>query len=497
MAVWTFRVCCIAFVTLFLPFFTQDGACEVRVRGTLSSLRALSSDTPVYISVETPYGLEQFELQLDNESPGTISARHLNGTTRERRGRHSPSAVAATRMGDTVLLFFTSSRHAVPSSVSFKLTQVDEALRATNVRYSRALAHTLPCGSGTGHQMSRARHGLAEASAGPLGDRDLAPFSPPRVLEITTRADYDFYMKHGSDTNDYIRAVLYAAEVLYARSLGVRFKIVEQGVVTGGSPSNGVPVEAAILLEAFRQALKRERGRSDVYHLFTGRELAGRTIGIAYVKSACSGGYRFNVGLSRDFSPAMQPMLAAHEIGHNLGAYHDDEVNSVMNPVISPSMDHFSYSAISQMKTAILRGMSCLSRMPYHQAQLSLDGTNEETFSASVSLASGVAESCTATLYVRGMSQGKPYGPLLRLASQQITSQAGYSGMSFAFSAPRPSAPAEEGQALFQVKVACRSQAVLSNTQVLTIAPGPSASSNLTTPREWILALAKSFFGRS
>jgi hypothetical protein len=189
-------------------------------------------------------------------------------------------------------------------------------------------------------------------------------------------------------------------------------------------------------------------------------------------------------------------MLAAHEIGHNLGADHDDEVNSVMNPVISPSMDHFSYPAISQIKTAILRGMSCLSRMPYHQAQLSLDGINEETFSASVSLASGVAESCTASLYVRGMSQGKPYGPLLRLASQRIESKAGYAATSFSFSAPRPPAPVEAGQALFQVKVACRSQAVLTNSQVLTIAAGPSASANLTTPREWILALAKSFFGR-
>jgi len=344
--------------------------------------------------------------------------------------------------------------------------------------------------------MSRARHGAAGASAGPLSAGDLAPFSPPRVLEITTRADYEFYLKHGSGSNDYIRSVLYAAEVLYARSLGVRFKIVEQGVVTGGSPSNGVPVEAAILLEAFRQALKRERGRSDVYHLFTGRELAGRTIGIAYVKSACSGGYRFNVGLSRDFSPAMQPMLAAHEIGHNLGAYHDNEANSVMNPVISPSMDHFSYSAISQMKTAILRGMSCLSRMPYHQAQLSLDATNEQTFSASVSLASGVTESCTATLYVRGMLHGKPYGPLLRLATQQISSQDGYVGSTFSFSTPMPAAPAQEAQALFQVKVGCRSQSAFTNTQVLAIPAGPASSSSSATAREWILALGKSFAGR-
>lgn len=478
---------------LGLAIGLPEAAAERTVRGTFSTITTVAPAQHVYLSVETPYGLEQFELELDGNNPGTASAVHLKGASRPRKGRGSNSPVAATRMGTKTLIFFTSSRRGVPSSVSFRLVQENGAVSARNVRYSKAFARTLPCGSSSGeHTVERAQNGTSRGVVSPFGDLDSQPFNPPRVVEIAVRADYDFFLKYGQASGDYIAAVLHASEVLYASSMGIRFRVTNQGVATSGVPSPG-EVDAGALLEAFRQGLKREQGRADLYHLFTGRELVGRTVGIAYVRTACSGNLRFNIGLSRYITDALQPLLLAHEVGHNLGAVHDNEPNSIMNPVLSPTMDHFSGSARSTMKTAISRSMRCIERMPYHQASLSLANTTAEAFNATVALSSAVAESCKAVLYVRAMDKGRPSGPFGRISVQNVTSVAGYTGASFAFAAPRPPDPSSDTQVLFMVKVACRSGSAMTEPQVLTL---PAAGSSASAPGDvkgWIRTLLKSF----
>ena len=59
-------------------------------------------------------------------------------------------------------------------------------------------------------------------------------------------------------------------------------------------------------------------------HLFTGRNLDGSTVGIAYIGVLCSS--RFGVGLSEGRrGTTTDSLIAAHEIGHNFGADHDGE----------------------------------------------------------------------------------------------------------------------------------------------------------------------------
>lgn len=95
-------------------------------------------------------------------------------------------------------------------------------------------------------------------------------------------------------------------------------------------------------------------------HLFTGRNLSGSTIGIAYINSLCSN--RFGVGISQTNGAGTAGALTvAHEVGHNFGAPHDNQSGStcastpgnfIMNPSLN-GQDQFSQCSLTQMQPAI------------------------------------------------------------------------------------------------------------------------------------------------
>lgn len=475
----------------------ESQAAGPRIRGTLGNVHALHLGQPIYLSLETREGLEQITLRLDSTYRATPSLSQLIGEVRPRKGRGSPTAVAASRIGRRFVVYFTSSRRGVPTTASFSLLEREGALIAKSVRLARAPRFALPCGSGRAHQVQRARYGRSQRSAQVLGDSIFTPFSPPRVLEIATRADYDFYLLYGEASNDYIAASLHAAEVLYAAPLGVRFRLANQQVQTYGAPSQGAAVGASFLLEAFRQQVMREPANYDIFHLFTGKNLNGRTIGIAYVRSACSGRTRFNIGLSRAISEPLQPILFAHEIAHNLGAYHDTEPNSVMNPVLTAASTQFSGTSLTSMKAAISSSLRCLSKLPEHQATLSLANSLEQSFSASVGVMSLRAEECSLGLYAQAQVAGKPYGPFYLVSSKKGFLNVGKEPSVTSFTAPTPQGPAQPSDVGFQVKIWCRSRTYLSNTQVIQVSAGSTGASSVlpTDGRAWILLLRKAFEG--
>ena len=77
----------------------------------------------------------------------------------------------------------------------------------------------------------------------------------------------------------------------------------------------------------------------DLVHLFTGINVDDNAIGLAFSGAACrTDGY--DVSLSRPF--LFPVTLAAHEIGHNLGAMHDDETQ-----LCRAISDHLMFSEIN------------------------------------------------------------------------------------------------------------------------------------------------------
>ena len=105
-------------------------------------------------------------------------------------------------------------------------------------------------------------------------------------------------------------------------------------------------------------------------HLYTGKNLDGTTVGIAYTGALCSN--FFGTGLSEgNGSATFDSLVAAHEIGHNFGAPHDGEEGSaceaevgdwLMSPRLNGS-DTFSQCSIDEMSDDIARA-SCITALP-------------------------------------------------------------------------------------------------------------------------------------
>ena len=105
-------------------------------------------------------------------------------------------------------------------------------------------------------------------------------------------------------------------------------------------------------------------------HLYTGKDLTGTTVGIAWTGALCSN--YFGAGLSEgNDSPGFDALIAAHEIGHNFGAPHDGETGSacesqagdwLMSPRLNGS-NQFSQCSLDEMADDIARA-SCITALP-------------------------------------------------------------------------------------------------------------------------------------
>jgi hypothetical protein len=95
-------------------------------------------------------------------------------------------------------------------------------------------------------------------------------------------------------------------------------------------------------------------------HLFTGRNLDGNTVGIAYRDTLCR--QEFGAGLTEinERGSWLESLIAAHEIGHNFGAPHDGESGACASTpqtfLMAPSLngsDEFSACSIAQIQPRV------------------------------------------------------------------------------------------------------------------------------------------------
>ena len=168
----------------------------------------------------------------------------------------------------------------------------------------------------------------------------------------------------GTPTAAAVAARINVVDGIYSEQVGVQISLVDVIELADNGPLTST--SAGTLLNQFSNFVGSSVDNPGITHLFTGRELNGGVIGIAFLGVLCdqNGGVGVDEIRGGGTSGAL---LVAHELGHNFGAPHDNQGGSpcastpgdfIMNPFLNGS-DQFSQCSIDQMQPEI-NNASCI-----------------------------------------------------------------------------------------------------------------------------------------
>ena len=204
------------------------------------------------------------------------------------------------------------------------------------------------------------------------GPKPEALFGPTLKIGIALEADFEYFSGPGggseADTVKLINTIMSEVEgLMYNPQIGLQFQLLHTRVwTTANDPYTSS--DPAVLLQQFTNtyntsAPEQAAGR-DLAHLWTGKNLDGTTIGIAWLPGLACSSQGDGYGLSQNID-TNRPVLTAHEIGHNMGAVHvnsghgGDCPESVMKPSISSSTNFCDFSR-GQITTHAIANQNCL-----------------------------------------------------------------------------------------------------------------------------------------
>ncbi len=179
---------------------------------------------------------------------------------------------------------------------------------------------TMSCAVGPGAKSGATMY---EAMVGEL--RTAQAQGAVEEIEIGAVADSSFSSGR-ADTQQDVLDRLNNVDGIYSSELGIQVTVPIVDVFDANNdPFTGTLDSGDLLNELASYRLTNPAQRSTgLTHMFTGRNLDGSTVGIAYVDVLCSG--QFGAGLSEGRrGTTTDSLIAAHEIGHNFGANHDGD----------------------------------------------------------------------------------------------------------------------------------------------------------------------------
>jgi hypothetical protein len=162
-----------------------------------------------------------------------------------------------------------------------------------------------------------------------------------KICELGVDTDFEYYQDYGQSSQNVqnqINSVINSMNVQYETEVGIRHDITTI-IVRTSSNDPYTTTDPSSFLSQFRSHWQSQQGSipRDVAHLFTGKNLSGGVIGIAYLSAICSSlGYGL-VESDCCGSFASKTDLSAHELGHNWAADHCSCANPAytMNPYIT------------------------------------------------------------------------------------------------------------------------------------------------------------------
>lgn len=159
------------------------------------------------------------------------------------------------------------------------------------------------------------------------------------IAQLGCDADYEYYVHWGSvgAVQNRIESVINTMNAQYQSQVGITHQITT--ILVRTSPVQPyTSTVASTLLNQFRNQWNTKHSTipRDTAHLFTGKNIQGSTIGIAWIGVVCFKSYAYGL-VQSDFSGAFAYVtdLSAHELGHNWNAQHCSCPSYTMNSYIT------------------------------------------------------------------------------------------------------------------------------------------------------------------
>lgn len=158
----------------------------------------------------------------------------------------------------------------------------------------------------------------------PVGFQGLAD---DEICEIACDADVEFYNKNGSsvaNTEADIENIIDRVTTIYEADVSILYEITTI-IVRTSEPDPYSSSNASTLLNQFQGHWNSSQGaiQRDVAHLFTGKNINGGTIGVAYLNTICNKSSAYGLSESRFTNNiTSRTALTAHELGHNWSSNH-------------------------------------------------------------------------------------------------------------------------------------------------------------------------------
>lgn len=183
------------------------------------------------------------------------------------------------------------------------------------------------------------------------------------VAEIAADADVEFYQRYGSvsGVENRINAIINGVNVEYERDVAIRH-VISHIIIRIAEPDPYTSTNPQTLLGEFRNHWSANHSSvpRDTAELFTGKNIDGNVIGIAWVGAICGSSAYSVVQADCCGSLACATDLSAHELGHNWNAGHCTCSGTTMNPSLTCT-NVFHPSLTVPVITSFRDSRSCLS----------------------------------------------------------------------------------------------------------------------------------------
>ncbi|HWT00346.1 MAG TPA: carboxypeptidase regulatory-like domain-containing protein [Pyrinomonadaceae bacterium] len=216
--------------------------------------------------------------------------------------------------------------------------------------------------AGVGGTLDRELRHQAEALSSKVQNLEAAslgvlPATTVRDVQLATDADAEYVAALGSSAaaNAEILAIMNQVEGVYQTQLGLSFTVVHQNAWTNASTdpyttnepggcytaamcglAPGEALDPKGLINELGEWWKANKAgvQRDLTHLWTGKDVLGSTVGLAWMGVTCqSPSYAYGFSQRLTSLPGKY-IVTAHEIGHNFGADHSDGKTGCSNTIM-------------------------------------------------------------------------------------------------------------------------------------------------------------------